>query len=207
MTQRTEFILVFVRADDHDVWTDVKVVPVAVVGFICHPGAHVHIGDTNLVDVRFATSQAVLNPLHERGIKTAGFVVWIAGNTGKAGPFIRSLPYNAILPSGRRGPIKNRRIIGNKSRTRAQRVGDLLLIRGRLTKGRVCLSNRIAVRDQDKQAQREKQLGRESTTGSETCFLHLIPFIPGAVEDSCYATELNFYRAFNSAPTLSNALS
>ena len=51
-------------------------------------------------------------------------------------------------------------------------------------KGRVCLSKRIAVRDQSKAAQREKQLDRESNRGFENCFLHWNCLVLGGAKDA-----------------------
>src|SRR5215468_9332286 len=122
MTEGTKFILVLMRTDNHYVRTDVEVIARAVPGFIGNPRADVHVSNADALDVRVLASQAIFDPSHERDIEAAGFVVGIAGDAGKAGPFVRAFPQNAILTPGCGGPIENGRVAGDKLRARAQSI-------------------------------------------------------------------------------------
>src|SRR5215472_1652721 len=163
MTEGTKLILVRVGADNHDVRADMKVIARAVPGFIGNPRADVHVSNADALDVRLLASQAIFDPLHERDIEAAGFVVGIAGDAGKAGPFVRAFSQNAILSSGRGGPIENGRVAGDKLRPRAQSIVDLLLIRNRVMEGGVHLRKRSAAAHEQGKAQREKKMPDHTT--------------------------------------------
>ena len=91
--------LILMGRDDHDMWTDVEIL-VWRLGWrilVRYPGAHVHIGDANPVDVSRPACQAILDPLHEDSIKAPRLVMRIARDAGEASPFARALPENAVL--------------------------------------------------------------------------------------------------------------
>src|SRR5277367_199920 len=70
---------------------------------------------------------AKLSVIHCRNlVETTWFIVRTSGHGGKTAPFAAALTKRAIIATGRRGPIEQRGVPGNKVRARSQRIGDLL---------------------------------------------------------------------------------
>src|SRR5262249_2818649 len=129
VTQGTEFILILMRADDHDVWANVELFTSSFARLVRYPGANVHVGDADPVNVRLSPSQAVLYPLHEHWVEAARLVVRISGNAGQAGPFVGPLAQNPIFATWRCRPIQKSSVIGDERRSGPQGIRDLLGIR------------------------------------------------------------------------------
>src|SRR5215469_3823325 len=98
------------RADNHDVRTDVKVVAGIIPRLVRYPRSDVHVSNAYSRDVRLAAGEALFHPLQKYRIKTARLIVRIARNARQTGPFVRALVEKSILPARPARPIENRRV-------------------------------------------------------------------------------------------------
>src|SRR5215467_936328 len=80
-----QFLLVLVRAYDHDVRPDVKVFAGTISAFIRNPCAHIHVSNSHRMDVRLAPGQTLLDPFHENRIETHGVVLRVDRHTEQTG--------------------------------------------------------------------------------------------------------------------------
>src|SRR5271163_4045200 len=116
------------RTDNHDVRSDMEVFARAVPGLVRHPSTDIHVGDSDLVDVRITVGKALLYPVQECGVEAPWLIVRITRNRREAGPFVRSFAKKPVFTSRRRWPIEQSRILSDECGTGAQCVRDLLRV-------------------------------------------------------------------------------
>ena len=110
------------RTDDHQVRAYVKFVVRRTAARCFHPGADIHIRDSDAVDPQLSAGKAILDPAQEDAIEAAGLVVRIAGNGRKTRPFAGAFAKHAIFAAGRgatlctRGPGRYPRLSSGRAR-------------------------------------------------------------------------------------------
>ena len=98
--------LILVRTDDHQVRAYVKFVVGRRAARCFHPGADIHIRDSDAIDPRGSAGKAILDPAQEDAIEATGLVVRITGDGRKTRPFVRTLAKYAIVGAGGGRPVE-----------------------------------------------------------------------------------------------------
>src|SRR5262249_38780567 len=61
-------------------------------------------------------------------VEAPGLIMWIPGDSRKAGPFVRTFTKNPVFASRRRRPVEQCRVLGDEYWTGTQRVRDFLCV-------------------------------------------------------------------------------
>src|SRR6266849_3545074 len=119
--------IVLTGTDNHQVRANVELMARETIFRL--PGAEIHVGDADAINVRRAAGKAVLNPVQEYRVEAPWLIVRIIPrNSRETGPFVRSFAKEPVFTSRRRWPIEQSRVLGDESGTSAQCVRDLLRV-------------------------------------------------------------------------------